>query len=301
MKGVAVGVDAGGTSTRAALSRDGTFVKEYAAAGASVSALGIDEASRRLAHAIEAVSGEQAPHAIYIGAAGAGRPGVAEQLEAALGKRFSGAQIRVVDDARIALRAFAPSGPGIALIAGTGSIAYAEDEAGQSHRAGGYGYLLGDDGSGFAIGLAAARQLARVLDGRGPEDELTAALRRRLEISTQPELFDRIYLDEKRVAVLASLAQPVIELAGAGVRSANKIVQAAALELADLVKVVAKKSGLQNATVPLVFSGGLFKENSVLTFLLETRLQSDLPGAEINKQGVEAHRGALRAAEAMLP
>lgn len=301
MKGLAIGVDAGGTSTRAAISRDGAFLKEYAAAGASASALGIEETSRRLAQAIETVASGEQPQAIYVGAAGAGRAEVAQALEASLTKRFSGAVIRVVDDARIVLRAVARSGPGLVLIAGTGSIAYAEDAAGQSHRAGGYGYLLGDDGSGFAIGLAAARQLARVLDGRGPQDELTAAIGGRLGISTQAQLFDRIYLDDTRVAVLASLAQSVIELAGAGVRSANKIVQAAALELADLVKVVAKKSGLQNATVPLVFSGGLFKENSVLTFLLETRLQSDLPGAEINKQGVEPHRGALAAAEAMLP
>ena len=65
------------------------------------------------------------------------------------------------------------------------------------------------------------------------------------------------------------------------------------------MKVAAKKAQLQHETVPLVLSGGLFKENSVLTFLLETRLQADLPGAEILKN-VQAHRGALAAAEAML-
>lgn len=300
MKGVAVGVDAGGTSTRASLSRDGEYRNEVRSDGASASALGVQEAARRIIAAVESVAGSEAPDAIYVGAAGAGRPAIALQLQSAIAHRFGGAQVTVVDDARIVLRTVCAQGPGIALIAGTGSIAYAENAAGAGFRAGGYGYLLGDDGSGFSIGLAAARLFARMLDGRAPGDELTDMVAERLGAPDQAMLFERVYADEARVASLAALAQPVIALASSGVRSANKIVQAAALELGELAKFAGKKAGLQNDAVPLVLAGGLFKENSVLTFLLETRLQNDLPSAEIHKGGLEPHRGALAAAEAML-
>lgn len=300
MKGIAVGVDAGGTSTRAAVSRDGAFETVHESAGASASALGIEEAANRIATAIAAATRDETPDAIYVGAAGAGRAGVSEKIQALLAARFSGARIGVGDDASIVLRAVAPDGPGIVLVAGTGSIAYALNSAGERFRAGGYGYLLGDEGSGFAIGLAAARHLSRVLDGRAPADELSAQVQRLLGVDTQAGLFDRVYAGDAPVAAVAALAKDVIALASSGVRSANKIVQTAALELSDLVKTVAKKAALQHDAVPLVLAGGLLKENSVLTFLLETRLQSDLPGAEIVKRGVDAYRGALRAAEAML-
>ena len=111
------------------------------------------------------------------------------------------------------LRAVRETGAGIVLVAGTGSIAYAQDAAGASFRAGGYGYLLGDDGSGFAIGLAAARHLARVLDGRSPADPLSEQTAQSLEAATQAALFDRIYGDPERVSSLASLAKRVIEQA----------------------------------------------------------------------------------------
>ena len=300
MKGIAVGVDAGGTSTRAAMSRDGVFEMVHEAGGASASALGIEEAANRIAAAIVAATRGEMPDALYVGAAGAGRAGVPEKLEALLGARFRGARIGVGDDASIVLRAVARQGPGMVLVAGTGSIAYAENATGERFRAGGYGYLLGDEGSGFAIGLAAARQLTRVFDGRTPPDELSTEVQRLLEAGTQAELFDRIYGRAAPVPAIAALAKHVIALAGSGVRSANKIVQSAALELSELVKTVAKKAALQHDAVPLVLAGGLLKENSVLTFLLETRLQADLPGAEILKRGADAYRGALNAAEAML-
>ena len=300
MRGIAVGVDAGGTSTRAAVSRDGTFDTVHVSDGASASALGIEEAADRIAAAITVATRDEMPDAIYVGAAGAGRAGVSEKLEGLLGARFPKARISVGDDAAIVLRAVAPDGPGMVLVAGTGSIAYAVNGTGGRFRAGGYGYLLGDEGSGFAIGLAAARQLARVLDGRAPADELSAEVQRLLAAGTQGALFDCVYTSGTPVPVISALARQVIALAGSGVRSANKIVQTAALELCDLVKSVAKKAALEHMAVPLVLAGGLLQENSVLTFLLETRLQADLPEAGIVKRGVDAYRGALNAAEAML-
>jgi len=301
MRGVAVGVDAGGTSTVASYSLDGIFCETLSAEGASATTLGAEEAAARIVKLIATLLAEKTPASIYVGAAGAGRGEVAQRLQKAIAQRYAHAQVRVSDDAHIALRACVPSGPGIVLIAGTGSIAYAENAAGEPFRAGGYGFLLGDDGSGFSIGLGAIKVLARLYDGRGVTDELKAELESRLGISDQAGLFDLVYAPEQPpVTLIASLASHVLALASNGVRSAHKIVQAAALELGDLVKVVAKKSGLWAEPCPLVLGGGLMRENSLLSFLLETRVQADLPSAEILKRTAEPHRGALAAAEALI-
>jgi len=301
MRGVAVGVDAGGTSTVASYSQDGVFCETLSAAGASATTLGAEEAAGRIITLIQKLLAQRTPASIYVGAAGAGRGEIAQRLQKAIAERYTHTQVRVSDDAHIALRACVPSGPGIVLIAGTGSIAYVENAAAQAYRAGGYGFLLGDDGSGFSIGLAAIKLLARIYDGRGLSDELKAELEKRLGISDPSGLFDLVYAPEQPpVSLIASLAPHVLELASNGVRSAHKIVQTAALELSDLVKVVAKKSGLWAERCPLVLGGGLMRENSLLSFLLETRVQADFPSAEILKRAAEPHRGALAAAEALI-
>lgn len=294
---IAVGVDTGGTSTTASFSRDGVFEREYCGAGASATALGFEEAAHRIIATIEALLGSDAPDRIYIGAAGAGRPEISQQLQQTIARRFVQARVHVSDDAHVALRAAVPKGAGIVLIAGTGSIAYAENASGESFRAGGYGYLIGDDGSGYAIGTAALKLLTRAYDGRAIADELCREVESRLDIRDQFALCDFTYRGGPPVASIAALAQPVLALAGNGVRSAQKIVQTAALELADIVKVVAKKAALANSSAPLVLGGGLLRENSMLSFLLETRLQADLPSAEILKRVAAPHRGALAAAE----
>ncbi|MBV9270125.1 MAG: hypothetical protein JO165_03465, partial [Candidatus Eremiobacteraeota bacterium] len=136
MPRVAVGVDAGGSSTVAALALDGSFVRAIEGPAANASSAGIACASETIADTVlSALDGAQ-PHALFVGAAGAGRADVASGIQETLQGRFPSTRIEVRDDAYIALRAVVPSGDGVVLIAGTGSIAYAE-HAGESFRAGG--------------------------------------------------------------------------------------------------------------------------------------------------------------------
>lgn len=296
---IAVGVDAGGSSTVVGVSQDGTFVRKNVGPAANPSSQGVERASDTIATAITAALDGARPDAIVVGAAGAGRGEVAQEMTAALQSRFSGASVRVRDDAHIALRAAVPEGPGIVLIAGTGSIAYAEWE-GAAYRCGGYGYLLGDDGSGFALGAAAAKLLLRHYDGRVPRDEFVDAIEDALGASTPADVLSRIYGNPNAVTAVAALAPLAVELANRGSRSAGKFVQAAALELADLVKSLVKKAGMSASTAPIVLAGGLLGSNSLLTFLLETRLQNDLPAMPIVKNASEPFAGALAAAERAL-
>ncbi|MCH7773591.1 MAG: hypothetical protein IH784_04185, partial [Bacteroidetes bacterium] len=111
---------------------------------------------------------------IVIGAAGAGRKKDAEKLESSLLEIFSAdginiKSLKVVGDAQIALQGAFPNEAGCILIAGTGSIIYGKDEKGNIYRVGGFGRLLGDEGSGFSIGKKGLQAAAKYFDGRGEE------------------------------------------------------------------------------------------------------------------------------------
>ncbi len=293
---IAVGVDAGGTSTVAVASRDGRVGDPCVAEPGNASSRGLDAALDAMTRAIDGALAGEKPDTIVIGAAGAGRENVAGPMREALAARYPGAAIDVVNDARIALRAGAPEGDGIVLIAGTGSIAYAE--IGEKHfRTGGHGYAIDDAGSGFAIGAAAAKLLARAYDGRVPFDATAAAVERALGGDDARRGLDRLYLDGPPIAALAALAPEVIRLADAGERSAVKIVQGAALELGDLVRAVVKSSGATDRELPVVLAGGLLGTNSLLTFLLETRISNELPTFFVVKNAPAPCFGALTLAE----
>jgi N-acetylglucosamine kinase-like BadF-type ATPase len=300
---LAVGVDAGGTSTVAALARDGTFERIVRGGPANATTRGIARAAATIGELVAELAGVQSPAALYIGAAGAGRPQVARALQAVLLAHFPGARIEVADDAAIALRAGVPEGnPGVVLVAGTGSLAYAENGE-RRVRVGGAGYLLGDEGSGFAIGLAAAKLLARVYDGRSRPDETTEFVARELAAPDRAALLDALYGEHFDVARIAALARGVVELASAGNRAATKIAQAAAADLGDLVKAAAQQAGLLDASPAVALAGGLLRENSLLTFVLETRLTGDIPGVKIARvaDGEDGPaRAALRFAQALL-
>lgn len=295
---VAVGVDAGGTSTVALASRDGVRAGSGRAEPGNASSRGIEGATGAMVSAIDAALDGSRPDAIYVGAAGAGRPAVADAMRASLERRYPGARVEVGDDARIALRAGVPDGDGVVLIAGTGSIAYAE-VGDVCRRAGGHGYAVDDAGSGFAIGSAAARLLARAYDGRVPQDATTAAVAEALGVDAPGRIADAVYLGGNPVATLAALAPTVIRLADGGERSAMKIVQAAALDLGELIRAVVKESGASGET-PIVLAGGLFKTNSLLSYLLETRLHAELPTMPVVKNVPDPVFGALALAERAL-
>ncbi|HEY6236752.1 MAG TPA: BadF/BadG/BcrA/BcrD ATPase family protein [Candidatus Elarobacter sp.] len=293
---ISVGIDAGGTSTVAALSRDGEYVREAAGRGANATTLGIDDAADVIITTIREVLAGEAPDAIYAGAAGAGRKRIADELRDLIGIAFRGARVAVGDDAAIAFRAAIPNGDGAVLIAGTGSTAYAEHGE-LSQRVGGLGYAAGDEGSAFWIGMQAVKLYGRVLDGRANRDETTDLVARSLDVADRESYVAALYDRALDPAHIAALAPSVIAFAGKGNRASTKIVQQAAQELGDLVKAALRAVQLLEASPRIAFAGGLFRENSLLTFLLETRLNGDVAAAAIVKGVDEPVRGALRLAE----
>lgn len=299
MPSIAVGVDAGGTKTAVIHAVDGQTSRVETCEGANASVRGAEAAAATIADAVERSLDGAMPHAIFVGAAGAARPEVRDAIESALRSRYHAARIKVRDDAYIALRAAVPEGDGVVVIAGTGSIAYAQHGE-HGFRCGGYGYLVGDDGSGFAIGSAGIAHVMRSYDGRVTRDELVLALESQLGASDLESALQSVYRSDHPVGTVAAAARVVLELAQAGERSATKIVQSAALGLGDLVKSVIKRADLAGAAVPIVLAGGLLQSNSLLTYLLETRLLNEHPNMPTSKLDAEPCMGALSQARELL-
>ncbi|MBV8637714.1 MAG: hypothetical protein JO322_06475 [Candidatus Eremiobacteraeota bacterium] len=296
---VVVGVDAGGSSTSVVVERDGVASGAFEGDAANVRRAGIDDAAATIARAVASATQGAHVDAMVVGAAGAGYDDTASALESALRNRVAGARVRVCDDANIALRAAVPLGDGIVIISGTGSIAYAI--AGEkTFRAGGHGFLLGDEGSGAALGAAAVRLLLRVYDGRARRDGFIEAIESVLDSEAPEDIMQAIYADPDPVRKLASLAPVVIACASDGERDATKMVQGAALELADLLKAVVRLSGLAHHDIPVVLAGGLLVQNSLLTYLLETRIVNEYPSFHLVKNPPAPEYGALALARTMI-
>jgi len=136
---------------------DGRIVGEARGGGANLQASGELEVEKVLHQVMDAAIGERdvRPAAICLGIAGVDRPDDTAAVQSIMRRIGFKAQVIVVNDALVALVAGAGDAPGVVVVAGTGSIAYGRDSAGRAARAGGWGYLLGDEGGGFWIGRAA--------------------------------------------------------------------------------------------------------------------------------------------------
>src|SRR5271165_2991065 len=172
-----LGIDGGGTKTRCVLANETTILATAVSGGSNVVRLGEAYARESLHAAIRQactvarISPNQIQR-VCIGAAGAARPEIANNLRALLAELNPDLNIEVVGDAAIALEAAFGSGPGVIAIAGTGSIVYGRDAAGQIARAGGWGFAISDEGSGHWIGLRAISLILSARD-QGLETALT--------------------------------------------------------------------------------------------------------------------------------
>jgi N-acetylmuramic acid 6-phosphate etherase len=193
--------------------------------------------------------------AACLGLAGAGRPADQEVVrEWAARIKLAGA-VEVIEDAALLLAAGTPDGCGLAIVAGTGSMAFARAADGRTARAGGWGPLLGDEGSAYAIAVAGLRAAARAADGRAAATPLTSQLLAACGLSRPEELVRIVYCGGDR-ATLAALAPTVLEAAETGDPAANEIISSGAAELASAAAAAAQSLGLA-ATVPVALAGGL--------------------------------------------
>lgn len=261
------GIDAGGTQTKLWLLRHEENQFHFAGRGTAgpgnMQDVGPDGLVRVVQEALaqaaqEAGLGEPPPlEALVIGAAGIGRPSDAEKALEAFGKAFPGVKVQAHNDAIVALAGGTLGDPGAVVIAGTGSTAWAYLPDGAWIRTGGWGYLLGDEGSGFAIGLEALRRVTRASDGRESPTSLTEAVLKAYEIADVWDMVPLMYGGPVPKQLIAGLAPVVLEEAEKGDQVAMAVVQQAAGDVAQLVAALRKNAELP-APCPLVVVGGLF-------------------------------------------
>src|SRR2546425_2839897 len=243
--------------------------------GAAASAVVLAETARRAA----SQTGIDLPvDRAVVGAAGAGRAQEQGELEAALVQAGLAQRVRVMADAEIALSTAFADGTGIIVSAGTGSIAYARDPAGQLHRAGGYGWQLGDEGGGYWLGRRALDVAARAQDGRGEGSTLLARLLGPLGLQTLHDLLPLAATPTP--AQVAALAPHVLNAAREGEVVAQRAVEDAARELVALV-VTLERYYPGTAPVPVAIAGGLLLAPSPLAAAFRDRLAAPSKRARI--------------------
>lgn len=269
------GVDAGGSKTLAVIVDErGHEVGRGLAGGANYHTIGADQAEAHVREALEAAiraaSGSLTLAGLWIGIAGVDRAADRELWLPRLQPLAT--RVRLTNDAELILSAL-DDGVGVGLIAGTGSIAFGCDSVGGTTRAGGWGYIMGDEGSGYDIARQALRAAARAADGRGPETALLAALMNHWRVERPFDLIGHIYAAQGTAAV-ARLATLALETARAGDPEAQRILAQAADELALAALAVAANLQFGDEPLPLAFGGGLLVNDAQFRSLVERTIRA---------------------------
>ena len=301
MSAIVIGVDGGGTKTRVVVADErGQWVGDVEGPGSAVrpgkAEVSADVIATLVKDALRSCEMTHVtPKVVCVGVAGVGRDSERQALWQALASREIAEEIVVHTDAAVALDDAFGDGPGVLLIAGTGSVAFGRGPTGTLDRAGGWGPVFGDEGGGSWIGRRALSVVSAASDGREPETALTGAVLTAAQVDSMDALI--AWAAAASPATLASLAPVVQRTAEGGDLRANAIITLATEELVLHVRAIAKRLfGDERAALTVALAGGLLARGSLLRRRVEHRLKSAVPGAQIRAEEVSPARGAVRGA-----
>jgi glucosamine kinase len=294
-----IGIDGGGTKTDCAIADlSGKIINEISGKPSNFLVIGVEEAVENLFALIEenlfALEGDFADvKQIVIGVAGAGREEDAKLLEKSFKdyadqERIHFKGVKVLSDAHIALEGAFPNLAGCILIAGTGSILFGKDEKGTIHRVGGFGRLIGDEGSGYSIGRKALNAVSKASDGRGEETMISELLDAKMKSGSSASIINKVYNEKLDVA---SVAKIVIEAAEEGDPIAEDILDEEADELVLHIRSLINK--LQTNNLNVAFSGSLIDNKNFYSDLLKNKIKSTLPNVKVVKPANPPVSGAI--------
>jgi N-acetylglucosamine kinase-like BadF-type ATPase len=294
-----LGIDVGGTKTVCLLADEHErVIAEGREEGANLQEAG-ELALEKVLHSV--MEGTLAgttlvPSAICLGIAGVDRASDEAVVRGIMRRIGYKARILVVNDALIALQAGVADGPGIVIVSGTGSIAYGRNSDGEASRAGGWGYVLGDEGSGYWIGRLALRAVVRHADGRGRVTSLTPRLLNHFGVQEASELINRVYHEELSARAIAMLARYVQHARDEGDTVATAILSQAADELMTAATAVMTRLDLTHKKFVFVLAGGLFRAVPWLCDQMQLLLSALAPQSRVMRLDVEPALGAVRLA-----
>jgi len=298
--GYSLGFDGGGTKTECVLlDPRGAVIGEGRGGPANPLRSGYDGAFTSLREAAaEAMAAARIRPAdvtnVCAGMAGAGRRSVVRRIMVFLTQEFPAALTQVATDYEVALESAAGSGPGVVLIAGTGSVAFGRNAAGETARAGGYGPWIGDEGSAFDIGRRAVSAVAHTRDTDAPVTMLAEMIPAALDCPDWDELMLRIMKNPDEV--FPKLFPAVAAAANSEDSAAKEILFTSAIGLGNLAMIVIRRLGMKGEEFPLVKCGGVFGHSRMLDTLLDSVLASGALRAKISRLEISPALGAARMA-----
>jgi N-acetylglucosamine kinase-like BadF-type ATPase len=294
-----LGIDAGATKTVCLLAdEEGRVISDGRGPGANLHVAGELAVEKVLHEVMEQALGDDAitPAAICLGMAGVDRDDEARVVRGIMRRIGFKSRTLVVNDALIALVAGAGDAPGVVIIAGTGAIVYGRNADGVAARAGGWGHMIGDEGSGYWIGREALAAVMRAADGRGPATRLTADILEHFEINDVSRLPRIVYdRDQPRTAV-AALGPLVQQVSDQGDAVAARILERAAEELVLAAGSVTTRLEMRGDAFTFLLAGSIFRVVPWLTAEVSRRLIEVAPRSHVEVLTNEPAIGAVRLA-----
>jgi glucosamine kinase len=296
-----LGVDGGGSKTSCIIGDDTSVIATALGGPSNITRIGEARAREALHQALTTAcaTAKITPAQIKracIGAAGAGREEIATLIGKIVAEVIPG-EIQIVGDMEIALEAAFGAGPGVIVIAGTGSIAYGRDAQGRTARAGGWGFAISDEGSAHWIGRTAVSALLRAQDaskeGRGSESSLLfGELGKIWKIDSLPQLARAANAQPD----FATLFPAVVAASDAGEFIAKQVLVSAGAELAQLAAIVARRlfpSTSNVESIPIAMVGGVFRHSPTVREVFRNELSKLNLNLTINSEVVDPLLGAL--------
>ncbi|WP_053218460.1 N-acetylglucosamine kinase [Virgibacillus senegalensis] len=275
-----IGIDGGGTKTTCLVKKAGSKQKEIArfqGSGTNPHVVGFETAAARIGELIrsglEAVNVKtEEVSAVCCGLAGVGRKTEEQRMQQLISDELDSLEIseycelKVCSDSYIALRGALEPGKdeGILIISGTGSNALALTSSGRLTKSGGWGHILGDEGSGYFIGMKALNYITRAYDGRDKHTMLTGLILKRLQLEKAEDLVAYIYGERPEKQEIASLARQVIEAAELQDEAAEYILREAAEELLTHVKSLFRKNPEFTEQTVVTAAGSIFSYSKLV-------------------------------------
>ena len=298
-----LGIDVGGTKTVCLLVDEGErVIAEGREDGANLQGAG-ELALEKVLHSVMEKTLEGTgvtPSAICLGIAGVDRASDEAIVRSIMSRIGYKARILVVNDALIALQAGVGDSAGVVIVSGTGSIAYGRNNNGEAARAGGWGYALGDEGSGYWIGRLALRAVVRHADGRGRVTSLTPQLLAHFGVERATELIHKVYHDGLSPRSIAAVAKYVQIARDEGDMVATGVLNRAADELVTAATAVMTGLDLTEEEFTFVLAGGMFHAVPWLCDQLQLLLPALAHHSRVMRLNQEPALGAVRLALAEL-
>lgn len=290
------GIDGGGTKTSVICSDSrGKIIKEKKFGPFNLNSIGEKRFTELLDEIILFLNRIGECEALCIGAAGVSNCRMEYLINETM-KKWEISNWKLVGDQEIALWGALEGKPGISLVAGTGSVCFGRNALGDKVSIGGWGHLLGDEGSGYAIGRDALKAVIKYWDGYGKETIMTEILERQLQIADRQTMIAYVYENDK--SSVAKIARIVEEAAAVGDKCAMDILKENAEQISELVETACRRLQMMNGEAAL--SGGMLENNTIYRSIVVQEIERRCPDLVCTEPRQNAAAGAVMMAQNML-